>query len=160
MGSMKPGPPSGGSSPKYRKAKTPSVAPVVRRSKATATTGSTSDRVVRIRSRSTATLVRSRSAQLHDGVELRLAPSRVVRLSVSSGAGRAPEAMTSTSYVREPSASRTVLAPVRPVAAICGSGQRSAVAASLLKRFGAQEVVHVVDGGALQWQRSGWPIES
>jgi glyoxylase-like metal-dependent hydrolase (beta-lactamase superfamily II)/rhodanese-related sulfurtransferase len=47
----------------------------------------------------------------------------------------------------------------RPVAAICGSGQRSAVAASLLRRYGAQEVIHVVDGGVPLWERQGWPIE-
>jgi hydroxyacylglutathione hydrolase len=35
----------------------------------------------------------------------------------------------------------------RPVAAICASGQRAAVAASLLKRFGGDDVIHVVDGG-------------
>ena len=49
--------------------------------------------------------------------------------------------------------------PDRPVAAICGSGQRSAVAASLLKRLGARDVIHVVDGGVPRWQREGWPIE-
>jgi rhodanese-related sulfurtransferase len=49
--------------------------------------------------------------------------------------------------------------PDRPVAAICGSGQRSAVAASLLKRFGAREVVHVVEGGVPLWKRQGWPTE-
>jgi glyoxylase-like metal-dependent hydrolase (beta-lactamase superfamily II)/rhodanese-related sulfurtransferase len=49
--------------------------------------------------------------------------------------------------------------PSRPVAAICGSGQRSAVAASLLKRFGADRVLHVVDGGVPRWKRAGWPIE-
>ena len=49
--------------------------------------------------------------------------------------------------------------PARPVAAICGSGQRAAVAASLLKRFGAEDVIHVVDGGVPRWQREGWPIE-
>jgi glyoxylase-like metal-dependent hydrolase (beta-lactamase superfamily II)/rhodanese-related sulfurtransferase len=37
--------------------------------------------------------------------------------------------------------------PERPVAVICSSGQRAAVAASLLRRFGAREVLHVVDGG-------------
>ena len=46
-----------------------------------------------------------------------------------------------------------------PVAAICASGQRAAVAASLLKRFGARDVIHVVDGGVPRWQREGWPIE-
>src|SRR5215204_4827946 len=47
----------------------------------------------------------------------------------------------------------------RPVAAICGSGQRAAVAASLIKRFGAPDVIHVVDGGVPRWEREGWPIE-
>jgi hydroxyacylglutathione hydrolase len=49
--------------------------------------------------------------------------------------------------------------PSRPVAAICGSGQRSAVAASLLLRAGAAEVIHVVDGGVGTWRRAGWAIE-
>jgi hydroxyacylglutathione hydrolase len=51
------------------------------------------------------------------------------------------------------------LDPSRPVAAICASGQRSAVAASLLQRGGATRVVHVVDGGVGTWERAGWPIE-
>jgi rhodanese-related sulfurtransferase len=49
--------------------------------------------------------------------------------------------------------------PARPVAAICGSGQRSAVAASMLKRLGASDVIHVTDGGVGTWMRAGWPIE-
>jgi hydroxyacylglutathione hydrolase len=49
--------------------------------------------------------------------------------------------------------------PERPVAVVCGSGQRSAVAASLLKRHGATDVIHVVDGGVPLWERSGWPVE-
>jgi glyoxylase-like metal-dependent hydrolase (beta-lactamase superfamily II)/rhodanese-related sulfurtransferase len=49
--------------------------------------------------------------------------------------------------------------PARPVAAICMSGQRSAVAASLLKRHGAEHVLHVTDGGVGTWRRSGYPIE-
>jgi glyoxylase-like metal-dependent hydrolase (beta-lactamase superfamily II)/rhodanese-related sulfurtransferase len=52
------------------------------------------------------------------------------------------------------------LDPERPIAAVCGSGQRSAVAASLLKRFGASEVIHVVEGGVPMWEREGWPIET
>ncbi|HZB77339.1 MAG TPA: MBL fold metallo-hydrolase [Solirubrobacteraceae bacterium] len=52
------------------------------------------------------------------------------------------------------------LDPERPIAAICGSGQRSAVAASLLKRHGATDVIHVVDGGVPLWERSGWPVEA
>jgi glyoxylase-like metal-dependent hydrolase (beta-lactamase superfamily II)/rhodanese-related sulfurtransferase len=49
--------------------------------------------------------------------------------------------------------------PERPVAVVCGSGQRSAVGASLLLRHGAHDVIHVVDGGVPLWERSGWPIE-
>lgn len=51
------------------------------------------------------------------------------------------------------------LDPERPVAVICSSGQRSAPAASLLRRQGAGEVLHVVDGGVPLWQRQGWPVE-
>ena len=45
----------------------------------------------------------------------------------------------------------------RPVAAVCASGQRSATAASLLARYGAREVIHVVDGGVPLWGRLGHP---
>jgi rhodanese-related sulfurtransferase len=49
--------------------------------------------------------------------------------------------------------------PAAPVAVICASGQRAAVGASLLARHGADEVVHVVDGGVGSWGREGWPLE-
>ena len=49
--------------------------------------------------------------------------------------------------------------PDRQVAVICGSGQRSAVAASLVQRYGAADVVHVVEGGVPHWKRRGWPTE-
>ncbi len=49
--------------------------------------------------------------------------------------------------------------PARPVAAVCASGQRAAVAASLLARYGASQVVHVVGGGVGTWERAGHPIE-
>jgi hydroxyacylglutathione hydrolase len=49
--------------------------------------------------------------------------------------------------------------PERPVAAICASGQRSAVAASLVARYGASRPVHVVDGGVGTWARAGHPVE-
>jgi hydroxyacylglutathione hydrolase len=49
--------------------------------------------------------------------------------------------------------------PAKPVAVLCGSGQRSAVGASLLMRHGADDVIHVVDGGVPLWERSGWPVE-
>ena len=47
----------------------------------------------------------------------------------------------------------------RPVAVLCGSGQRSAVAASLLQRSGAQHVIHVVEGGVPKWGRLGHRLE-
>jgi hydroxyacylglutathione hydrolase len=47
----------------------------------------------------------------------------------------------------------------RPVAVVCGSGQRAATAASLVERFGAREVIHVVDGGVPKWGRLGHPLE-
>jgi glyoxylase-like metal-dependent hydrolase (beta-lactamase superfamily II)/rhodanese-related sulfurtransferase len=50
--------------------------------------------------------------------------------------------------------------PHRPVAVICSSGQRAAPAASLLRRYGAGEVLHVVDGGVPRWRRDGGPIET
>ena len=49
--------------------------------------------------------------------------------------------------------------PDRPVAVICSSGQRSAVAASLLRRQGVRDALHVVNGGVPLWRRKGWPIE-
>jgi rhodanese-related sulfurtransferase len=49
--------------------------------------------------------------------------------------------------------------PGRPVAVICASGQRSAVAASLLRRHGARDVIHVVEGGVPLWAREGWPLQ-
>ncbi|MEA2405347.1 MAG: hydroxyacylglutathione hydrolase [Thermoleophilaceae bacterium] len=49
--------------------------------------------------------------------------------------------------------------PARPVAVICSSGQRSAVAGSLLLRHGARSVIHVADGGMPTWAASGWPLE-
>ena len=49
--------------------------------------------------------------------------------------------------------------PDRPVAVICASGQRAAVGASLLRRHGAREVWHVVDGGVPAWRRAGFPVE-
>jgi rhodanese-related sulfurtransferase/glyoxylase-like metal-dependent hydrolase (beta-lactamase superfamily II) len=46
----------------------------------------------------------------------------------------------------------------RPIAAICASGQRSAVAASLLLRAGARDVLHVADGGVGTWRDAGWAL--
>ena len=51
------------------------------------------------------------------------------------------------------------LYPERPVAVVCASGQRAAVASSLLQRLGARHVLHVVNGGVPRWKRIGQPIE-
>ena len=51
------------------------------------------------------------------------------------------------------------LDPSRPVAVVCGSGQRAAIGASLLKRHGVHAAVHVIDGGVPRWRRLGRPIE-
>jgi hydroxyacylglutathione hydrolase len=48
--------------------------------------------------------------------------------------------------------------PARPVAAICGSGPRSALAASLLQRFGARDVIHIVDSGVSTWGELGYGV--
>jgi rhodanese-related sulfurtransferase/glyoxylase-like metal-dependent hydrolase (beta-lactamase superfamily II) len=47
----------------------------------------------------------------------------------------------------------------RPVAVVCASGQRAAVAASLLARYGVADVVHVHGGGVGTWADAGHPIE-
>ncbi len=47
----------------------------------------------------------------------------------------------------------------QPVAAICGSGQRSAVAIGLLELHGAKQPMHVVDGGVGTWANRGWPLQ-
>jgi rhodanese-related sulfurtransferase len=49
--------------------------------------------------------------------------------------------------------------PARPVAVLCASGQRAAVAASLVQRYGGEHVIHVVGGGVPRWEKLGHPIE-
>jgi hydroxyacylglutathione hydrolase len=49
--------------------------------------------------------------------------------------------------------------PAAPIAVICSSGQRSALAGSLLLRHGAKQVIHVADGGVGTWAEHGGPIE-
>ena len=51
------------------------------------------------------------------------------------------------------------LDPEGEVAVICGSGERSAVAASLVQKHGAERVIHVTEGGVPKWERLGHPIE-
>jgi len=47
-----------------------------------------------------------------------------------------------------------------PIAVVCGSGQRAAVGASLVQRYGAERVIHVIDGGVPKWEQLGYPTES
>jgi hydroxyacylglutathione hydrolase len=49
------------------------------------------------------------------------------------------------------------LADLRPVAAICGSGYRSSVAASLLAHHGRTDIVNVT-GGMAAWRNAGYPL--
>ena len=49
------------------------------------------------------------------------------------------------------------LDPARPIAVVCGSGQRAAAAASLVLRAGARDVIHVVEGGVPEWGPPGPP---
>jgi glyoxylase-like metal-dependent hydrolase (beta-lactamase superfamily II)/rhodanese-related sulfurtransferase len=51
------------------------------------------------------------------------------------------------------------LDPHRPIAVVCASGQRAGVAASVLQRLGAAEVIHVTDGGVPTWRAAGQPVE-
>ncbi|MHB1468020.1 MAG: MBL fold metallo-hydrolase [Solirubrobacteraceae bacterium] len=51
------------------------------------------------------------------------------------------------------------LDPKRPIAVICGSGQRAATAASLIQRFGGERVIHIVDGGVPKWGKIGHPLD-
>jgi len=47
----------------------------------------------------------------------------------------------------------------RPVAVICAAGLRAATAASLLRLHGAEQVLHVIDGGVPRWGELGKPLE-
>jgi glyoxylase-like metal-dependent hydrolase (beta-lactamase superfamily II)/rhodanese-related sulfurtransferase len=51
------------------------------------------------------------------------------------------------------------LDPSRPIAVVCASGQRAAVAASLVRRAGGEHVIHVTEGGVPAWERLGQPLE-
>lgn len=51
------------------------------------------------------------------------------------------------------------LDPERPVAVLCASGHRAAVAASLVQRHDVGRVIHVVDGGVPKWEQLGEPMQ-
>jgi hydroxyacylglutathione hydrolase len=50
------------------------------------------------------------------------------------------------------------LDPDRPIAVVCRTGERSAVAASLIQRHGGN-AIHVIDGGVPTWGRLGHTLE-
>ncbi|HET9126219.1 MAG TPA: MBL fold metallo-hydrolase [Solirubrobacteraceae bacterium] len=52
------------------------------------------------------------------------------------------------------------LDPERPVAVVCASGQRAATAASLIKRHGVRQVIHVVGGGVPTLGELGVELET
>jgi hydroxyacylglutathione hydrolase len=112
---------------------------------------------------------------LQEGYEV----ERIERVSVSALLERGPEPDTQILDVRERSEFETGHIPnavsvpwhdiegipagidqSRPLAVICGSGERAAVAASLIKREGAARPLHVVEGGVPRWRELGGPIES
>jgi len=51
------------------------------------------------------------------------------------------------------------LDPTRPIAVMCAGGIRAGTAASLLKRHGARDVIHVIDGGVPALARAGMQLE-
>jgi len=104
---------------------------------------------------------------------------RIERLSLSELRGRAESSDLQILDVRERSEwdaghiPGSIFAPwhdidgvpesldsAKPIAVICGSGERAAVGASLVQRFGGKEVVHVTDGGVPMWKRLGHPVET
>ena len=52
------------------------------------------------------------------------------------------------------------LDPARPIAVICAAGVRAATAASLLRHYGAEHVIHVVDGGVPELARGGLELQA
>jgi rhodanese-related sulfurtransferase len=51
------------------------------------------------------------------------------------------------------------LDPGRPIAVICAAGVRAGTTASLLRRHGAEYVLHIVDGGVPRWGSLGNELE-
>ena len=88
------------------------------------------------------------------------APRRSSTCASRQRVGRGPHPrLRARALPRHPTPCPTASTPPSPVAVICGSGQRAAVAASLLQRYGAEQVIHVVEGGVPLWKREGWPTE-
>jgi hydroxyacylglutathione hydrolase len=80
-----------------------------------------------------------------------------VRQPAEWSAGHIPEAIhVSGAHIVERAAE---IDRDRPIAVICGSGYRSSVAASVLRRHGHREVYNVL-GGMTGWEAEGLPVAS
>lgn len=94
-------------------------------------------------------------ARLRDQPDLQILD---VRDPAEWDAGRLPGSVLQTWH--DITAIPDGLDPAKPIAVICGSGQRSAIAASLIERHGARHVIHVVDGGVPMLRDLGVTLES
>ena len=94
--------------------------------------------------------------------ELYAAGDRVQILDVRDQHEWDEQRITGSSARRLPRAPDGVMPSLdrdRPVAVICSTGRRSAMAVGLVRRSGFAEVIHVTDGGVGTWAARGYPIE-
>lgn len=80
-----------------------------------------------------------------------------VREAAEHADGTIPGALTVPWHELDPPP--PALDPARPVAVVCASGERAAVAAGVLQRGGQAGVIHVVGGGVASWARLGGALE-
>ncbi|HVI37243.1 MAG TPA: rhodanese-like domain-containing protein, partial [Gaiellales bacterium] len=99
--------------------------------------------------------------QVMDVDELYAAGERVQILDVRDQHEWEEQRITGSQHVVYHDAGR-VMPPLdrdRPVAVICSTGRRSAMAVGLVRRSGFAEVIHVTAGGVGTWAARGYPIE-
>jgi len=99
--------------------------------------------------------------QVMDVDELYAAGGRVQILDVRDQHEWDEQRITGSQHVVYHDAGR-VIPPLdrdRPVAVICTTGRRSAMAVGLVRRSGFAEVIHVTGGGVGTWAARGYPIE-
>jgi hydroxyacylglutathione hydrolase len=99
--------------------------------------------------------------QVMDVDELYAAGDRVQILDVRDQQEWDEQRITGSQHVVYHDAGR-VIPPLdrdRPVAVICTTGRRSAMAVGLVRRSGFAEVIHVTDGGVGTWAARGYPVE-
>jgi len=99
--------------------------------------------------------------QVMDVDELYAAGDRVQILDVRDQQEWDEQRITGSQHVVYHDAGR-VIPPLdrdRPVAVICTTGRRSAMAVGLVRRSGFVEVIHVTDGGVGTWAARGYPVE-